>query len=102
MVKSKRLEVDPESLNDWMLDKDNKKIMHSSCLEGCKYFISGESEDNETVKLMEFVWENETYAQIYIHKDNMSTILESVENFFVEEDLFEEAIEVRDLRKDLG
>lgn len=99
MGTKRKLEVSPVELNDWMIS--NKGDMHRMSLETVRELIDSNT-DHETIKLVEFEWDNEIYASIYVHRDDMSVALESAEKYFVNNELFEEAIEARDLSKEFN
>lgn len=86
--------VDPEKINDWM--DDNREAIHRNSLGKCKEFIDNKIED-EAIHLMDFEWDGEVYAKIYIHTEVMTDALESAKEFFVENEMFEEASLARDL-----
>jgi hypothetical protein len=86
--------VDPEKINDWM--DDNREIIHRNSLNKCKEFIDLKLED-EVIHLMDFEWNNDVYAKVYIHTEVMNDALESAKEFFVENEMFEEASLARDL-----
>ena len=97
MVNIRRNRVEPENLENWVTE--NREAIHRMSLDTTKEMAQSKSGD-ETFKLMEFEWKDEVYAKIYIHKDDLQEALENAEIFFVEEEMFEEACEARDLVKD--
>lgn len=95
MVKERRYTVDATILPDWMVE--NKAIIHKMSIASSKELVESKS-DNEAIKLIEFEWDNEVYAKLYVHRDDLPEALENAEKFFVSVDMFEEACEARDLR----
>jgi hypothetical protein len=99
MSKNRKYIVDDETLENWMIE--NKDTVHKMSLETSRELIESKS-DNETVKLMEFEWNNVIYARLYVHRDDLPDALTNAEKYFVREEMFEEACEARDLRPLLG
>ena len=97
MGKIRKNQVEPENLQDWMTE--NREAIHRMSLDTTKEMMESTS-GHETIKLMEFEWKDEVYAKIYIHRDDLKEALENAEVFFVQEEMFEEACEARDLVKD--
>jgi|31_taG_2_1085359.scaffolds.fasta_scaffold01459_3 hypothetical protein len=95
---NKKYEVDMSKIQYWMTD--NKTTVHRHSVSSLKEHLD-KTPENEVVKIIEFEWGGETYATIYVNIEDMPDAIESAENYFVSLDLFEEAIEARDLNKKL-
>jgi hypothetical protein len=86
--------VKPLDIDNWV--EENELTLHLSSLNSTRELLDTRSGDG-VVLLMEFEWMGETYAKIYSHVDNMPDALRVAEEYFASEDMFEEAIEARDL-----
>jgi uncharacterized protein YjgD (DUF1641 family) len=97
-MENKKYEVDINEIQEWMTE--NKTTVHRRSVSSLKEHLE-ETPDNEIVKIIEFEWDGEIYASIYINMEDMPDAIESAESHFVLSELYEEAAEARDLNKKL-
>jgi hypothetical protein len=86
--------VAPLDIENWV--ENNETSIHLASLMSAKEVLDNRPEDG-VILFMEFEWKGEVYAKIYSHLDNMPDALRVAEEYFATEDMFEEAIEARDL-----
>lgn len=87
--------VSPKELDNWL--DNNKEKVHTNTLKLVKKYVDTRPE-NQVILLMTFEWEDEVYAKLYAHLEVIPESLKNAEDYFVENDMFELAIEARDLQ----
>jgi len=87
--------VEPKEIDNWL--EKNKQIVHTNTLKLVRKYVDTRPE-NQVILMMTFEWEDEVYAKLYAHLEVIPETLKNAEDYFVENDMFELAIEARDLQ----
>jgi len=88
--------VDPKDIDNWM--EENREAVHTNTVDLVKKYVRT-NPDNQVILLMTFEWDDEVYAKLYAHLEVIPEALKNAEDYFVENDMFELAIEARDLKE---
>lgn len=79
--------VDPNNLEEWLLS--NKVEVYKKSIEAANDLVT---DNTITQKLMvEFSWEDEIYAKIYMKRSDVPNAMQKAIEYFVENELYEEA-----------
>jgi hypothetical protein len=79
--------VDPNNLEEWLLS--NKVEVYKKSIEAANDLVA---DNTITQKLMvEFSWEDEIYAKIYMKRSDVPNAMQKAIEYFVENELYEEA-----------
>lgn len=89
--------VYPEDLEKWFTD--NKEIVYRRSLEAAKELVQNPSREEEI--LFEFYWDEKIYSKIFIGRKDVKTAMEKALNFFVTEEMFEKAQEIKNLTDEM-
>lgn len=88
-----RKNVSPENLEEWLTY--NKMEVYERSLEIAKEIIE---DSNCNQKLMiEFSWEDEIYAKIYMKKSDIPNAMNKAIEYFVKNEFYEKAQEAKTL-----
>lgn len=78
--------VDPVKLENWLVE--NKETVYTSTIQSCLDLLLSE---NIEEPFLSFEWLGKTYAKFSINSSDIPEIVEKSINFFVREELYEEA-----------
>lgn len=89
--------VYPEDLEKWFTN--NRETVYSRSLEAAKELA--QSPEREEEILFEFYWDEKIYSKIFMARKDIKTAMSKALNFFIEEEMFEKAQEIKDLTDNL-
>lgn len=88
-----RITVSPDHLESWLIENPDKIYMRS--LKASESIVnSPELKEN---LLLEFEWEESIYAKIYIKRKDIEPALNKSINYFVSQELYEEAQKAKNI-----
>lgn len=90
----KKITVSPDNLEEWL--SDNPEKIYRRSLKSSESIIDSNYKISEDL-LLEFEWENSTYAKIYLKKGDIEPALNKSINYFVQTELYEEAQKAKNI-----
>jgi hypothetical protein len=85
--------VDPEKLEDWFVN--NRELVYARSIETAKQMVDNKDLNEEI--LFEFYWEDAVYSKIFMARKDIKTAMEKALKYFVSEEMFEKAQEIKNL-----
>lgn len=89
--------VDPERLESWFIE--NRELVYARSIETAKQLA--ENKDSSEEILFEFYWNDVVYSKIFMSRKDIKTAMEKALNYFVGEEMFEKAQEIKNLTDSL-
>jgi hypothetical protein len=89
--------VYPEDLEKWFTS--NRETVYLRSLEAAKELVEDQEKEEEI--LFEFYWDEKIYSKIFMSRKDVKTAMEKALNFFVAEEMFEKAQEIKNLTDSL-
>jgi hypothetical protein len=78
--------IDPAELENWLIQ--NKEIVYKSTIQSCLDLLLN---DNSEEPFLSFEWAGKPYAKLSVRFSDIPEVVEKSINFFVREELYEEA-----------
>jgi hypothetical protein len=92
-TKKMRNEVDPDYLEQWLINNPEKVYKRS-----VETAISMSKNKNESESFMEFSWDNEIYSKIYMKRKDIPKAMDKAIEYFVNNELYEYAQMAKDVK----
>lgn len=80
------LNIDPSGLENWLIQ--NKETVYKSTIQSCLDLLLN---DNTEEPFLSFEWSGKPYAKLSVGFSDIPEVVEKSINFFVREELYEEA-----------
>ena len=85
-TKKMRNEVDPDYLEEWLINNPEKVYKRS-----VETAIAMSKNENVSESFMEFSWDNEIYSKIYMKRKDIPKAMDKAIEYFVNNELYEYA-----------
>jgi hypothetical protein len=86
--------INPTELENWLIQ--NKEIIYRETIQTCLDLLLNE---NLEEPFLSFEWEGKNYAKISVKFSDIPEVVEKSTNFFVREELYEEAEKAQKILK---
>lgn len=97
-MNSYKNKVDPEALEKWFVD--NREIVYTRSVETARQLVNNLNLKEEI--LFEFYWDEKVYSKIFMARKDIRTAMDKALNFFVSNEMFEKAQEIKNLMDRMG
>lgn len=84
--------IDPLKLEGWLIE--NKERVYKTIIDSCLDLLM--SENSEEI-FLSVTWEGKEYARVSILFSDLPEVIQKATNFFVENELYEEAAKAKKL-----